>query len=136
MTTEKIAHPPIVSAADWLNARKGLLTREKEATRARDALNAARRRLPMTRMEKDYRFMGLRGEVEFPALFAGRHQLIVYHFMFDPRWDDGCQTCSPYVDSLGDLTALHRRDVTFALVSCAPYARLAEYQARRGWDVP
>jgi predicted dithiol-disulfide oxidoreductase (DUF899 family) len=136
MSIEKIAHPRVVSAADWLDARKELLAREKEATRARDALNASRRRLPMTKMEKDYRFMGLRGEVGFPALFAGRHQLIIYHFMFDPRWDDGCQTCSRYVDSLGDLTTLHGRDATFALVSRAPYAKIADYQARRGWNVP
>jgi predicted dithiol-disulfide oxidoreductase (DUF899 family) len=136
MTTETIAHPPIATAEDWLAARKELLVREKELTRARDALSAARRRSPMVRIEKDYRFTGPDGEVTFPALFEGRRQLIVYHFMFDPRWDDGCPGCTGYVDSLGGLDTLRKRDTTLALVSRAPYAKLAVYQARRGWQVP
>ena len=136
MSTESVAHPPITSYDEWLTARKELLAREKEATRARDALNAARRRLPMVKMEKSYRFTGPDGEVGFPALFEGRRQLIIYHFMFDPRWDDGCLTCSRYVDSLSGLSTLHNRDTTFALVSRAPYAKLAAWQQRRGWTVP
>jgi predicted dithiol-disulfide oxidoreductase (DUF899 family) len=113
-----------------------LLTREKELTRARDALNASRRRLPMVRMAKDYRFVGPAGEIGFADLFEGRRQLIVYHFMFDPRWEDGCPTCSRYVDGLSGLGTLHDRDVTFALVSRAPFAKLAAYKAKRGWTVP
>jgi predicted dithiol-disulfide oxidoreductase (DUF899 family) len=136
MTSTKIAHPPIASYDEWLVARKELLVREKEITRARDALGAARRRLPMVRIEKDYRFEGPKGEVGFADLFEGRRQLIVYHFMFDPRWDDGCPTCSRYVDGLSGLSTLHDRDTTFALVSRAPYAKLAAYHARRGWSVP
>jgi predicted dithiol-disulfide oxidoreductase (DUF899 family) len=136
MTTVKIAHPPIASRADWLAARTALLVREKEATRARDALSAARRRLPMVRMEKDYRFTGPAGEVGFADLFEGRRQLIVYHFMFDPRWEDGCPSCTGYVDALGDLRRLRERDTTFALVSRAPFAKLAAYKARRGWGAP
>lgn len=136
MTTTNIAHPPIVTADEWLAARKELLVREKEITKARDALNAARRRLPMVRMEKDYRFAGPDGEVKFSDLFEDRRQLIIYHFMFDPRWDDGCLTCSRYVDSLSGLNTLHARDTTFALVARAPYAKLAAWKARRGWNVP
>lgn len=131
-----IAHPPIVTQAEWLAARKELLAREKEVTRARDALSAARRRLPMVQIEKDYTFVGPGGEVGFPTLFEGRRQLIVYHFMFDPRWADGCPTCTRYVDGLSGLSTLHDRDTTFALVSRAPYAKLAAYKERRGWSVP
>lgn len=136
MTTNQIAHPPIVSQAEWLDARKELLAREKELTRARDALGAARRRLPMVRVEKDYRFTGPDGEVGFPALFAGRRQLIVYHFMFDPRWDDGCATCTRFVNAFGDPKALHDRDTTLALVSRAPYPKLATWRAAQGWTIP
>src|SRR5690349_2814330 len=103
MTTGTIAHPPIASYEAWLAARKELLAHEKEVTRARDALSAARRRLPMVRIEKEYIFTGPDGEIGFPALFEDRHQLIVYHFMFDPRWDDGCPTCTRYVDALSGL---------------------------------
>jgi predicted dithiol-disulfide oxidoreductase (DUF899 family) len=136
MTAGKIAHPPVAPYAEWLAARKELLAREKEMTRARDALNAARRRLPMVRIEKEYRFTGPDGEVGFPALFEGRRQLIIYHFMFDPRWEDGCPTCTRYVDALSGLDTLHERDTTFALVSRAPFAKLAAYKARRGWTIP
>jgi predicted dithiol-disulfide oxidoreductase (DUF899 family) len=136
MTTANIAHPPIASPADWLAARTALLAREKDLTRARDALGAARRRLPMVRIEKDYTFVGPDGAVMFPDLFDGRRQLIVYHFMFDPRWEDGCPTCSRYVDALSGLDTLRDRDTTFALVARAPYAKLAAWKARRGWCVP
>jgi predicted dithiol-disulfide oxidoreductase (DUF899 family) len=136
MTIETIPHPPIVGYAEWLEARKELLVREKELTRARDALNASRRRLPMVKMEQDYRFVGPGGEVGFAALFEGRRQLVIYHFMFDPRWDDGCPTCTRYVDGLSGLSTLHSRDATFALVSRAPYEKLAAYKERRGWSVP
>jgi predicted dithiol-disulfide oxidoreductase (DUF899 family) len=136
MTTGDSAHPPIVSPAEWLTARQELLVREKDVTRARDALSAARRRLPMVRIAKDYTFVGPAGAVGFPALFEGRRQLIVYRFMFDPRWDDGCPVCSGYVDAISGLNMLHNRDTTFALVSRAPYAQLAAYQARRGWQIP
>ncbi len=136
MATTKIAHPPIASQAEWLTARKALLTREKEITRARDALSAARRRLPMVRIAKDYTFTGPDGAVGFPALFEGRHQLIVYHFMFDPLWDDGCPNCTGYVSELGALSTLHDRETTFALVSRAPFAKLAAYKEQQGWSVP
>ncbi|HEX5506392.1 MAG TPA: DUF899 domain-containing protein [Thermomicrobiales bacterium] len=136
MTTGEIVHPPIATHDEWLAARQELLVREKEVTRARDALSAVRRRLPMVKIEKDYRFMGPDGEVGLADLFEGRRQLIVYHFMFDPRWDAGCPGCTGYVDDLGGLGGLRERDATFALVSRAPFAKLAAYQAQRGWRVP
>ena len=112
------------------------MTREKELTKARDALSAARRRLPMVRVEKDYRFTGPDGEFSLLDLFEGRRQLIIYHFMFDPRWDAGCQGCTGFVDALGDLGMLQERDTTFKLVSRAPLAKLEAYKALRSWNLP
>jgi predicted dithiol-disulfide oxidoreductase (DUF899 family) len=86
--------PEIVSRDEWLVARKELLVQEKEATRARDALNAQRRRLPMVEIDKDYLFEGPNGEASLLDLFEGRRQLVVDHFMFDPSWDDGCPSCT------------------------------------------
>ena len=94
MTTPNIAHPPIASREEWLAARNELLAKEKAATRARDALSAERRRLPMVRIEKDYVFAGPNGPARLLDLFDGRRQLITYHFMFDPRWDAGCPGCT------------------------------------------
>lgn len=136
MTTTTVAHPPIVSYDEWLAARKELLAREKELTQARDAVNAARRCLPMVMIEKDYRFVGTEGEVGFPDLFEGRRQLVIYHFMFDPRWEAGCPTCTRFIDTIGDLSKLRDRDTTFALVSRAPFAKLAAHREQRGWSVP
>lgn len=136
MANEPAAHPPIATREAWLAARRDLLAREKEITRARDALAAARRRLPMVAVDRGYRFEGPDGVVSFADLFEGRRQLVVYHFMFDPRWEDGCPTCTRYVDGLRGLEALHARDATFALIARAPYPKLAAYKARRGWTVP
>ena len=130
--------PEIVSHDQWTAARRELLEREKELTRARDALVADRRRLPMERVEKDYRFEGPDGDVGLADLFEGRHQLIVCHFMFDPEWDDGCSSCTAGTDELsaGFLDHLHPRDTTYAMVSRAPLAKLERWKAKRGWDVP
>jgi predicted dithiol-disulfide oxidoreductase (DUF899 family) len=130
--------PQVVSREDWLAARTELLAREKELTRARDALTAARRRLPMVPVEKDYRFEGPEGKVGLADLFEGRHQLIVGHFMFDPDWDDGCPSCSAGADEMspGHVEHLHVRDTTLAYVSRAPYSKIADYQRRRGWTFP
>jgi hypothetical protein len=95
--------PEIVSREEWLVARKELLAAEKEQTRARDALNARRRMLPMVAIEKDYLFEGPDGTVSLLDLFEGRRQLIVDHFMFDPEWDEGCSSCSGRVDQYGNL---------------------------------
>ncbi|HWA84086.1 MAG TPA: DUF899 domain-containing protein [Fimbriimonadaceae bacterium] len=134
MTTNEIAHPRIASYDEWLAERKKLLEAEKEATRQLDRLSAARRRLPMVQVEKEYRFQGPNGEVGLRDLFEGRLQLIVYHFMFDPDWDKGCPGCTGFVDSLGDLSLLNRRNTTFALISRAPLPKLEAYKAAHGWD--
>lgn len=136
-TTETaIAHPPIASRQDWIAERKKLLAREKEHTDERDRVNAQRRRLPMVKIEKDYRFEGTQGKKSLEQLFDGRRQLVVYHFMFDPAWDQGCPGCTGYVDALGDLSMLEQRDTTFVLVSRAPLAKLEKYKKERGWDLP
>jgi predicted dithiol-disulfide oxidoreductase (DUF899 family) len=129
--------PDVVSPEDWLVARKELLVREKELTRLKDALNTARRELPMVRIEKDYRFDGPRGAVSLLDLFEGRRQLAVHHFMFDPRWDDGCPGCTGEVEerSEGLLAHLHARNTSLAIVSRAPLAKLEAYKAKRGWTV-
>src|SRR5579871_4608302 len=136
LTANQIAHPPIVSEAEWLLARKQLLAHEKELTKQRDRVNAERRRLPMVKLEKQYVFEGPQGKRSLQDLFEGCRQLIIYHFMFDPEWEEGCQGCTGYVDALGDLSMLPDRDTTFALISRAPLAKLEAYKARKGWSVP
>ncbi len=136
MTDIDAALPEVVGAQEWRAARLALLEREKEFTRARDALAAERRRLPMEEITKDYLFTGAAGEVHLRDLFEGRRQLLVYHFMFDPDWDEGCPSCSFLADNIGHLSHLHARDTTLALVSRAPYGKLAAYRERMGWDVP
>lgn len=125
-----------MSRDEWLLERKKLLAHEKELTKRRDRVNAERRRLPMVRIEKDYVFDGPSGKVSLLDLFDGRRQLIVYHFMFGPEWDEGCSGCTGYVDALGDLSMLHDRDTAFVLVSRAPLAKLEAYRARKGWSLP
>jgi predicted dithiol-disulfide oxidoreductase (DUF899 family) len=129
-------HNPIVSRDEWLIARKQLLAKEKELTRHRDALNAERRRLPMVKIDKDYVFEGPGGRVRLLDLFAGRRQLIVYHFMFDPKWAEGCPNCSFLVDNLGHLAHLHARNTSLVLVSRAPLAKIEPFKVRMGWTVP
>ena len=136
MTGNETPQPEIVSRDEWLVARKKLLAHEKELTRQRDRVNAERRRLPMVRIEKDYGFDGPEGKRSLADLFDGRRQLIVYHFMFDPAWDKGCAGCTGYVDALGDLSMLHDRDTSFALISRAPLAKLEAYKAQKGWEWP
>ena len=132
--------PEIATAAEWQAARDALLVKEKEATRARDALAAERRRLPMVRIEKDYVFDGVQGQARLLDLFDGRHQLILYHFMFAPGvdgWPDaGCDGCSMFVDNVGHLAHLHARDTSFVLVSRAPLEKIERYRRRMGWAVP
>ncbi len=128
--------PPIVSQTEWQAAREELLAREKEATRARDALAAERRRLPRVRIEEDYVFDGPAGKATLPKLFEGRSQLLLYHFMFGPNQDVGCDGCSMFVDQIGHLAHLHARDTSFALVSRAPIAKIEAYRKRMGWTIP
>src|SRR5205823_9083572 len=123
--------PPVVSATDWQAARDALLAKEKEATRARDALAAERRRLPMVRIDKDYTFGGLDGKATLLDLFEGRRQLLLYHFMFGPNQEAGCDDgCSRFVDQIGHLAHLHARDTSFGLVSRAPMTKIEVYRKR------
>jgi predicted dithiol-disulfide oxidoreductase (DUF899 family) len=127
---------PIVSPAEWEAASERLLAKEKEATRGRDELAAERRRLPRVRIDKDYVFDGPDGKSRLLDLFEGRRQLIVYHFMFGPNQDAGCDGCSMFVDQIGHLAHLHARDTSFALISRAPIARIEPYRKRMGWAIP
>ena len=130
--------PDITSRAEWLAARKHLLSREKELTRVRDALNSDRRRLPMVRIDKPYVFDGPGGKATLLDLFEGRRQLMLQHFMFDPSWEDGCPSCSADADERSDGLVAHldARNTTFAAVSRAPLAKLEAYKARKGWKFP
>src|SRR5712691_12389869 len=110
----------VVSEADWIDARKQLLTKEKEFTRLRDRLSQQRRDLPWVRVEKQYAFEGPDGEETLADLFDGRSQLIVYHFMFGPDWEEGCKSCSLLADHFdGANWHLPQRDVTFVAISRA-----------------
>ena len=130
--------PKIATRDEWLAARKELLAKEKELTRQRDALNTERRNLPMVEVTTDYVFDGPMGRVRLIDLFEGRRQLIVYHFMFDPSWEDGCPSCSAGTDELspGFFDHLHTRDTSYAMVSRAPLAKLERWKAKKGWQVP
>ena len=130
----------VVSPAEWQAAIADLRAKEKAETRRRDALAAERRRLPMIRVEKDYVLVGPDGAARLVDVFAGRRQLLLYHFMFAPGiegWPDaGCEGCTMFVDQIGHLAHLHARNTSFALVSRAPIANLEAYRARMGWDIP
>src|SRR6185436_2451868 len=136
MTDTTIAHPDVASRDEWLAERKKLLVHEKEVTRHRDRVSAERRPLPMVKIDKEYSFDGPDGQRSLLDLFDGRRQLIVYHFMFDPKWDEGCPGCTGYVDSLGDLSLLKARDTSFVLISRAPLEKLQAYKERKGWNQP
>jgi predicted dithiol-disulfide oxidoreductase (DUF899 family) len=133
-TAEMKSDREIVLEADWLVARKDLLAREKEFTRQRDALSGARRQLPMVKIEKNYIFDGPKGKETLADLFDGRSQLIVYHFMFGPDWEEGCKSCSYLADHFdGANWHLPQRDVTFVVISRAPLSKLEAYKKRMGW---
>ncbi len=127
----------VVSPAEWLDARRRLLNEEKEFTRARDRLSAARRALPWVRINKSYVFDAATGKKTLAELFDGRSQLIVQHFMFAPEWAEGCKSCSFWADGYnGFIVHLRQRDTNFVAVSRAPLAKL-EAQARRlDWTFP
>jgi predicted dithiol-disulfide oxidoreductase (DUF899 family) len=128
--------PPIVSPAEWQSARARLLEQEKAATRALDALAAQRRRMPMTPVDKPYRFDGPHGAATLLDLFEGRRQLVVYHFMLAAGTERPCAGCSSFTDNVGNLAHLHARDTTFALVSRAPLPELEAFKRRMGWTMP
>lgn len=123
--------------SEWRAARLRLLKREKELTELRDELARERRELPWVPVTHDYRFAGPTGEVSLKDLFAGRGQLLVYHFMFGPEWDEGCPSCSFWADNFDSIGVhLAHRDVSLVAVSRAPYAKLEAYGRRMGWSFP
>ena len=133
-----MALPRIASQDEWRAALVELLKKEKELTRARDALNLERRNLPMVEVDKEYVFDGPAGKVTLADIFEGRPQLIIYHFMFHPEWEDGCPSCTAGTDELSDafFEHLHTRDTTYAMVSRAPLEKLERWKAKKGWTVP
>jgi predicted dithiol-disulfide oxidoreductase (DUF899 family) len=127
----------VVSHDEWLKARLELLAAEKEFTRQRDALTRQRQALPWEKVEKDYRFEGPGGPLTLSELFDGRSQLVVYHFMLGPDWEEGCTSCSFWADNFEGIPIhLAHRDVTFTAVSRAPLARIEAYKSRMGWTFP
>ena len=124
----------IVSRSEWIEARKQLLAQEKQFTRQRDQLSAARRALPWVRVTERYEFERARGKATLADLFDGKSQLVVYHFMFGPDWDAGCKSCSFWADNFnGIVEHLRHRDVNLIAISRAPLAKLAAYEKRLGW---
>jgi predicted dithiol-disulfide oxidoreductase (DUF899 family) len=129
-----LQHPKIVSQAEWLAARKEHLTKEKEFTRLRDELSRQRRELPWEKVEKQYVFDAPNGKETLAELFAGRSQLIVYHFMFGPGWKEGCPSCSFIADHFDGATVhLANRDVMLAVVSRAPLTEIEAFKNRMSW---
>ncbi len=130
--------PKIVSQDEWTAARKAFLAKEKEATRQRDLLNTERRELPMVEVTQDYVFEGPDGKLTLLDMFEGRRQLIIYHFMFHPEWDEGCPSCTAGTSELspGLLDHLRTRDTSYAMTSRAPIEKLERWKAAHGWDIP
>jgi predicted dithiol-disulfide oxidoreductase (DUF899 family) len=124
----------IVSQDEWLAARKALLAKEKEFSKARDQLSTARRALPWVKVEKNYVFDGPAGKETLADLFGAKSQLLVYHFMLGPGWVQGCPSCSFLADHFdGAVAHLAQRDVTLVVVSRAPLAEIEAYKKRMGW---
>jgi predicted dithiol-disulfide oxidoreductase (DUF899 family) len=125
----------VVTADQWLEARRALLAEEKEFTRLRDRLSQRRRELPWERVDKEYVFDTPSGRRSLADLFGPRSQLVVYHFMFDPEWDEGCPHCSFWADNFNGIPIhLQQRDVQFVAISRAPLAQIEAFKARMGWD--
>lgn len=125
----------VVSRDEWTAARTRLLAKEKEFTRLRDELSRERRDLPWVRVDKEYVFEGQNGEETLAELFAGRSQLIVYHFMFDPSWETPCKSCSFWADNFDrNVVHLNQRDATLVAISRAPFGRLEAFKKRMGWS--
>lgn len=136
-TNAQLSTPTVGSREEWMAARLELLAREKDLNRLRDELAAQRRALPWVPVDKEYRFETPYGPRSLAELFDGRSQLLVYHFMYGPSWDEGCQSCSFWADTFDGLDVhLANRDVTFLCVSRAPLAELGAYRSRMGWNFP
>jgi predicted dithiol-disulfide oxidoreductase (DUF899 family) len=129
--------PEVVSAQEWQAARDALLVKEKQHTRALDALAAERRRMPMARLDKDYRFIAPDGRtVGLVDLFQGRSQLVIYHFMLEPGQDWTCGGCASFTDNIADQSHLNARDTTLILMARAPQEEIDPVRQRMGWTVP
>jgi predicted dithiol-disulfide oxidoreductase (DUF899 family) len=128
--------PDVVSQEEWKAAQEALRAKEKAAMKQGDALAAERRRLPRLRVEREYAFDGPGGEASLADLFEGRRQLVLYHFMFGPNQDAGCDGCCMFIDQVGHPAHLHARDVTFAITSRAPFAKLERFRRELGWEHP
>ena len=127
----------VVEKSEWITARRDLLTAEKSLQTARDELAAKRRALPALRLDVDYEFLGEQGCQSLVSLFGEQTQLLVYHFMFHPDWDEGCKSCSFWADSFdGAIPHLKARDVAFAVISRGPLDKLTAYKQRMGWSFP
>jgi len=125
----------VVTQKEWLAARKNLLVKEKEFSRLRDELTSTRQAMPWEKVDKEYRFHGLDGEETLADLFNGLNQLIIYHFMFDPEWNEGCKSCSFVADHYAPtIVHLAHRDVTLVTVSRAPLEKLEAFKQRMDWD--
>src|SRR6266699_2224883 len=137
MSTRTVDNPKIVSREEWLVARKKLMAREKQLTRERDAVAAERRQLPWVKVEKNYVFDSPSGKKTLADLFNGKSQLIVYHLMFGPEWQEACPSCSFNIDHT-DATLVHlaQRDVSFAAVSRAPISKIEAFKTRMGCKFP
>ncbi|MGZ5854320.1 MAG: DUF899 domain-containing protein [Xanthobacteraceae bacterium] len=126
---------PVVSAAEWRNARKQLMEKEKAFTRERDQLAAERRELPWVKVEKNYVFDSNGGKRSLGDLFGSRRQLIVFHFMFNPEWNAGCKSCSFWADNFNSIIVhLNERDVSMVAISRAPLSKLNAFKQRMGWN--
>ena len=126
--------PRIVSHAEWLEARKAHLAKEKEFTRARDELARQRRELPWVKVEEPYTFDAAEGRVSLGDLFGGKGQLLIYHFMMGPDWEEGCPSCSFWADNYNGVDVhLAHRDTALVAVSRAPLAKIDAYKKRMGW---
>jgi len=124
----------VVSREKWTEARKALLAKEKELTRQRDEISRRRRELPWVKVEKEYVFDGPQGKQTLAELFGGRSQMIVYHFMFGPGWEESRKSCSFLADHFdGSVVHLAHRDVTLLAVSRAPLAQIEAFKKRMGW---
>ena len=134
MATSALVNRKVVSHAEWITARTAFLKKEKEFTRLRDELSRQRRKLPWEKVEKKYVFDSLNGKETLAGLFAGRSQLLVYHFMLGPDWVEGCASCSLLADHFdGAIPHLNARDVTFVVSSRAPLSQIQAFQKRMGW---
>jgi predicted dithiol-disulfide oxidoreductase (DUF899 family) len=134
MKNQTLKNPIVASPEKWLAARRELLREEKEFTKSRDRLTARRRELPWVRVNKAYTFESPGGRVALAELFEGRSQLVIYHFMYGPGWEEGCKSCSFVSDHLAPAVVhLQARDVAFASVSHAPLEEFTPFKERMGW---